>query len=95
MEYTGTGLTTSSDTALYMQASPYWVAHASVPPTLLVHGTQDELVPYSNSVRLQQRLDSLGVTNTLTTLQGAEHIWTGQTLETARTVTMNWFQQNL
>lgn len=93
--YTGTGLSTASDTALYMQASPYWMATASAPPTLLVHGTQDELVPYSNTVRLQQRLDSLGVLNAFTTLQGAEHIWTGTNLETARSVTLNWFQQNL
>lgn len=93
--YTGTGLSTSSDTALYMQASPYWMAHVSVPPTLLVHGTQDELVPYSNSVRLQQRLDSLGVTNSLTTLQNAAHIWTGNDLDTARSVTLHWFQLHL
>ena len=43
------------------------------PPTIIVHGTADQLVAYSNSVELVQKLDSAGVYNKLITLEGAGH----------------------
>lgn len=43
------------------------------PPTFIVHGTADELVPYQNSQKLAAELEEAGVKHTLLTLPGAPH----------------------
>jgi dipeptidyl aminopeptidase/acylaminoacyl peptidase len=43
------------------------------PPTIIVHGTSDELVPYNNSVFLTNELEKKGVKNKLVTIEGAGH----------------------
>ena len=43
------------------------------PPTIIVHGTEDNLVAYSNSVKLKAELDKNNVNNELVTIQGAGH----------------------
>jgi acetyl esterase/lipase len=48
------------------------------PPTLLIHGTNDELVPYGNATRLRERLDDAGVRVELFTLEGAGHTAIGR-----------------
>jgi dipeptidyl aminopeptidase/acylaminoacyl peptidase len=42
----------------------------NVPPTLLVHGTDDRCVPYSNSIKLQAVLDKYSISNKLITTSG-------------------------
>lgn len=92
--YTGTDLINAADTIAWKLASPFWVVNSSAPPTLFVHGTADETVPYSTSVAMRSKLDSLGVQNSFTPLN-AQHIYTGGTLDQARSVTLQWFQSNL
>ncbi|WP_372948156.1 alpha/beta hydrolase fold domain-containing protein [Mariniphaga sp.] len=46
---------------LYQQASPIFWLSDSCPPTLILHGTSDTLVPVSQSDTLKSRLDALGV----------------------------------
>ncbi len=46
---------------LYKEASPITWLKSSVPPTLILHGTSDKLVPISQSETLKSRLDELGV----------------------------------
>jgi acetyl esterase/lipase len=46
---------------LYRQASPICYLDKNDPPTMLLHGTSDELVPISQSDLLKKKLDSLGV----------------------------------
>lgn len=43
------------------------------PPTIIVHGTEDKLVAYSNSVKLKAGLDKNNIINELVTIQGAGH----------------------
>jgi acetyl esterase/lipase len=43
------------------------------PPTIIVHGTADELVPYVNSVQLVSELKKKGIRHELITLEGAGH----------------------
>lgn len=43
------------------------------PPTIIVHGTEDELVPYGNSKILVAKLNAAGVQNQLITIEGAGH----------------------
>jgi acetyl esterase/lipase len=46
---------------LYKEASPIQYIDKDSPPTMIIQGTSDELVPNSQADQLKQRLDSLGV----------------------------------
>jgi acetyl esterase/lipase len=46
---------------LYLKASPVSYLDKNDPPTLILHGTSDRLVPVSQSDDLKERLDSLGI----------------------------------
>jgi acetyl esterase/lipase len=54
------GKTRAEDPELYKQASPIEYASAAAPPTLLIHGESDLIVPRSQSEKLLERLKSLG-----------------------------------
>jgi acetyl esterase/lipase len=90
----GTSLETAGDTTKYKKASPYWVADTNSTPTLLIYGKKDIGVPYSNAVCFKNKLDSLGVTNSLETLD-CGHIFTGKNLQKARELTLEWFKSKL
>lgn len=48
---------------LYVEASPIHYLNKHNPPTMILHGTSDQIVPISQSDLLKSRLDSLGVPN--------------------------------
>ena len=48
---------------LYREASPVNYVDKSDPPTMILHGTSDDLVPISQSDLLKAKLDALGVPN--------------------------------
>jgi acetyl esterase/lipase len=54
-------------------ASPLWNLRSNVPPMLLAHGTDDPFVPLEQSVRMAERLSSLGVFHRLIVVPGARH----------------------
>jgi acetyl esterase/lipase len=61
--------------ALMRQASPMtYVSHAA-PPFYLIHGTQDDIVPFAHAERLHRALRAAGVEVTLHPLQGVGHDW--------------------
>lgn len=43
------------------------------PPTIIVHGTEDPLVPFVNSEKLIEKLNTKGVKNELIAIEGAGH----------------------
>ncbi|HWC20477.1 MAG TPA: prolyl oligopeptidase family serine peptidase, partial [Terriglobales bacterium] len=47
--------------------------NSSVPPIITIHGDKDELVPYSQSVRLHKALEAAKVPNQLYTVSGGNH----------------------
>jgi acetyl esterase/lipase len=53
--------------------SPLHYVSASAPPVLTIHGSADDVIPYSQSVRLHKALSDAGVANRLLTLEGAHH----------------------
>ena len=57
----------------YLEASPFAFASATRVPTLLVHGTRDELVSVMQSRRLDRRLSRYGVSHFLLELPWATH----------------------
>ncbi len=58
---------------IFREASPVSYLDKSDPPTLILHGTSDRLVPVSQSDLLKNRLDSLGVPCVLHRLPGWPH----------------------
>jgi len=45
----------------------------TVPPLMIVHGTDDETVPYEKATELVDLYDSVGVTSELYSLEGTGH----------------------
>lgn len=57
----------------YRLASPITHADHGVPPTYLAHGTRDQVVPISQSLRLAQRLRQADVPHRVVQLRGSDH----------------------
>jgi acetyl esterase/lipase len=60
------------------EASPLSRVAAGFPPTLLLHGNGDDLVPSDDSVALYRRLRRLGVPSELHVYDGAPHGFDGE-----------------
>jgi acetyl esterase/lipase len=72
------GTTTLQDPGAYIIASPISHVSAQSMPTLLIHGTADNIVPYKQSVDLKAKLDQFNVKNELIPIAGAGHDFTDQ-----------------
>lgn len=87
------GFNPASDTvrakAFMHNFSPISHLHAGIPPTLIIQGDQDKLVPFNQSVTLNERLNELGVTNTFHLLKGVDHAFADAT-EAQKTDIQNW-----
>ena len=57
--------------------SPVNHARADAPPFLLVHGEQDGLVPFSQSVQLHAALQAAGAESELVGVPGGDHVFLG------------------
>lgn len=53
--------------------SPLSYIRSGLPAVITIHGDQDDIVPYSQAVRLHNALDKAGVPNKLITINGAQH----------------------
>ena len=74
-----TGGTPNSNPAIYQQSSPLNFVVNSSAPTLLLHGGNDIVVPYSQSTLLQNKLNSVGVSNQYVLYPGGGHgDWSSQ-----------------
>src|SRR5688572_23429490 len=62
-------------TQLVQAYSPYSYLTSAVPPTLIIQGDCDRIVPLSQSTSLQTRLDSLGVECDIHIVKGADHLF--------------------
>ncbi|NWL86226.1 alpha/beta hydrolase [Paenibacillus sp. 79R4] len=70
-----TGLDPQWDQAELEALCPAEAVTAQYPPTLLLHGDQDNDVPYTQSVQMAERLEQTGVAHTLITLPGEDHLF--------------------
>lgn len=68
------GATQQEKPELYKQASPITHITADTPPFLLVHGTQDDTVPMTQSTRMQQALTAAKVPVEFHPVPNAGHI---------------------
>lgn len=68
--------TPSSNSLLYEQSSPVNYVTSQSPPTIILHGTADEIVLPSQSVALYNKLQSKGVVSSLYFYTGQGHdVW--------------------
>ena len=74
------GGTPTTNATAYTSGSPINFVTATVPPTIIFHGTADPVVPISESVKLQAKLQLAGVTNQYVTYSGEGHGWSGANL---------------
>ncbi len=55
------------------RVSPLTYVRKDLPPILTIHGTADQLVPYSHATRLHEALTKAGVPNQLVTIPNGRH----------------------
>lgn len=67
------GGTPTSVPTVYTNASPLFSVNASSPPTIIFHGTADNVVPLSQSTRLKTALQTASVTQQYTEYVGDGH----------------------
>lgn len=60
--------------------SPYHQVTSDAPPTILFYGGQDPLIPTSQGIDMQAKLESLGVTHQFVLYPNAGHGWIGSEL---------------
>ncbi len=78
------------------EASPISHVHPRMPPYLLVHGTNDELVDYQQSVKMCARLRQAGGSCEIYTVQGGGHGMMGWEKTPAyKQKVVSWLQQVL
>jgi acetyl esterase/lipase len=58
---------------LAQQVSPINYVRVGLPPIITIHGDSDDIVPYSQAVRLHAALDKAGAANQLITIRGGKH----------------------
>lgn len=75
--------------------SPVYFATADDPPTLIIHGDQDTLVPLDRGQRMHDALIGEGVTSKLVVIQGAGHGFRDEDADRAMTLVIDWFEQYL
>ncbi|MDC0067673.1 prolyl oligopeptidase family serine peptidase [Gammaproteobacteria bacterium] len=77
----------------YRDISPYYHVSADDPPTLLIHGDADALVPVQQSLRIADKFSGEGVTHKLHIKPGGEHGWKPDAKELI--LIADWFDEHL
>ncbi|MCG8415117.1 MAG: S9 family peptidase, partial [Pseudomonadales bacterium] len=75
--------------------SPILLADPSDPPTLLIHGDADELVPIANSEEMQAEFRKQNVVSEFITIPGAGHGFRGEDARHASRARREWFVEYL
>lgn len=75
-----TGTTPSQNLKLYKESSPVNYVSTHSAPTLILHGSNDQVVNVSQSKSLKEKLDKAAVKNELVIYPGKSHGWYGETL---------------
>jgi acetyl esterase/lipase len=75
------------------QISPVYHASSDDPPTLIIHGDADLLVPIQQAELILEKLKSSGVETKLVVKKGAVHGWPDMLKDTA--VIADWFDEHL
>lgn len=88
------GGTPVTNAALYTSSSPINFTSAQSPPTILLHGTADPIVPYAQSTSLKSKLETAGVSVKLVTYANAGHgDWDAATFANAYDQVINFLKE--
>lgn len=79
----------------YRGLSPIHFASPDDPPTLIIHGDQDTLIPIVEGESMHQALLASGVRSEFKVIVGAEHGFKGEDADLALAETVSWFQEHL
>jgi acetyl esterase/lipase len=75
------------------QISPVYHVSSEDPPTLIIHGDADQLVPIQQAELVLDKLKAAGVETKLVVKKGAQHGWPD--LFNDMTIIADWFDQHL
>ncbi len=81
--------------AMYTLASPVHHVDAADAPMLLLQGTGDELVRWSQAVTMAEKLTAAGVPGRVELIVGAGHGWRGEDQERLRETSLAFFNEYL
>jgi acetyl esterase/lipase len=70
----------------------YWIS-SNVPPTLIIHGDADKLVPIQQAQSFVEKANSMGVTAKLVVKPGGQHGWPD--ISKDMPLLADWFDQYL
>ena len=90
-----TGTTPKHNVGLYRQSSPINYVSTHSAPTLILHGSNDNIVNVSQSKSLKNKLDKAGVKNELIIYPGKSHGWYGPTLSNSFDRIQEFLQANV
>jgi acetyl esterase/lipase len=90
-----TGTTPSQNPAIYKESSPINYVNKHSSPTLILHGSKDQIVNVSQSKALKTKLDNAGVKNDLIIYPGKAHGWYGSTLSNSFDKIEEFLQMNV
>jgi len=80
---------------MYRRASAISYVHKGAPPTLLIHGTDDPVIPPSQSRLLRDRLQKEGVKVQLEEVKGGGHEFIGPQEKAANKMILQFLDQHL
>jgi len=75
--------------------SPLLLVNKEAPPTLLIHGDKDKLVPIEHSRRILEAFKTAGVPSDLIVIEGGQHGFIGAAKRRADDATVAWFEKYL
>lgn len=84
-----------TDRTLYQKASPLEYVSKASAPMLIIHGTDDFIVPYKQATTLRDKLKECGVPVELLTLKGKGHGWDGDTADQTAAAAMKYLNAQL
>ena len=86
--------TPTTNPAIYQSSSPINFVSAQSPPTLILHGGVDPLVPIAQSIALKNKLQSISVPVQMVTYPNEGHGWTGASLTDTYNQIVNFLANN-
>ncbi|WP_374017155.1 prolyl oligopeptidase family serine peptidase [Paenibacillus thiaminolyticus] len=86
------GGTPARQEAAFRLRSPIHLAEQISCPVLLIHGTEDEQVPYAHAVQMRDKLASLGKETELHTYAGEGHLFPSETHSEAVQRMFRWIE---
>lgn len=75
--------------------SPLWHVTPDDPPTLLIHGDKDVLVPLKHSEQILEQLQEHEIPAELIVIEGAAHGFQDADADRAAAALLDWFKQHL